>query len=125
MSTMEQVRENILIASEAEAGSLSALELDLVACVTDAYKQMLKIDCTGCAYCMPCPNGVNIPFNFSLYNDFFMFKDLELASMAYQRFMAPEQQAADCAECDECEEHCPQQLEIRELLKEVDARLSE
>jgi predicted aldo/keto reductase-like oxidoreductase len=124
MSTMDQVKENIRLARDANPNSLAPDELELIQRVTRIYREMLKVDCTGCAYCVPCPEGVNIPLNFSLYNDTFMFKDSELAYMMYSHFVAPEQQAANCAECGECEEHCPQNIEIREELKKVHARLA-
>jgi predicted aldo/keto reductase-like oxidoreductase len=74
---------------------------------------------------MPCPNGVNIPLNFSLYNDCFMFKDEDLNYMLYNHLLTPEQRASNCAECGECEEHCPQQIKIREELKKVHAGLAQ
>jgi len=124
MNTLEQVEENVRLADQAIPHSLSPEELDLVARVTQIYRKKLKVDCTGCAYCMPCPNGVNIPVNFSLYNDTFLFQDTEVASRTYQSFLLPEQRASNCAECGECLEHCPQQIDIPERLKDVDRRLS-
>jgi len=125
MSSMSQLIENIRIAEYAEAGTLSGAELQVVAEVCEAYRNMLQIGCTGCAYCVPCPNGVNIPLNFSLYNDSFMFKDEDLNFMLYNHMLTPEQRASNCAECGECEEHCPQQIEIPEELKKVHARLAQ
>jgi predicted aldo/keto reductase-like oxidoreductase len=119
MTTMEQVKENIAIAANAKPNSLSAEDLEVIEKVTGIYRNMLKIDCTGCAYCMPCPNEVNIPFNFTLYNDTFMFKDPEISSMLYNFMLSPEQRASNCQECGECEEHCPQHIEIMEALKKV------
>jgi predicted aldo/keto reductase-like oxidoreductase len=87
------------------------------------YKKMLKIDCTACAYCMPCPQGVTIPQNFRLYNDLYMFKNPEINFVLYNRMLSPEQRAANCAECGECEERCPQHLKIMEELKKVHATL--
>jgi len=125
MSSMAQVVENIRIAGDAKAGTLSKAELQVVAGVCEAYRNMLQIGCTGCAYCVPCPNGVNIPLNFSLYNDSFMFKDEDLNFMLYNHMLTPEQKASNCAECSECEEHCPQQIKIPEELKKVHARLAQ
>ncbi len=124
MSTREQVEENVRLADQALPHSLSPEELDLVARVTRVYRKKLKVDCTGCAYCMPCPNGVNIPVNFSLYNDTFLFQNPEAASRMYRSFLLPEQRASNCAECGECLEHCPQQIDIPERLKDVDRRLT-
>jgi len=125
VSARAQIEENIRIADKGAPNSLTPAELELIDRVTGTYRSMVKVDCTGCAYCVPCPNGVDIPLNFSLYNDTFMFKDSDIAYMIYTHFTAPEQRASNCAECGECEEHCPQHLEIREELKRVHARLSQ
>jgi predicted aldo/keto reductase-like oxidoreductase len=125
MSEMDQLVENIRIAEDARSDSMHERELALIQEVTGQYRQMLKVDCTACAYCMPCPNSVDIPINFSFYNDTFMFKDADLNVMLYNHFLAPEQRASNCAECGECEEHCPQQINIIDELKNVDQRLSQ
>jgi predicted aldo/keto reductase-like oxidoreductase len=125
MSEMDQLVENIRIAEDARSDSMHERELALIQEVTGQYRQMLKVDCTACAYCMPCPNSVDIPINLSFYNDTFMFKDADLNVMLYNHFLAPEQRASNCAECGECEEHCPQQINIIDELKNVDQRLSQ
>ena len=61
MNSAAQLAENLSVANDAAPGSLSDRELDLIARVKDTYRKMLKVDCTACAYCMPCPVGVNIP----------------------------------------------------------------
>jgi hypothetical protein len=122
---MSQLMENIKIAEDAYTGSLSEKELKLIGKVRDSYRRMLKIDCTGCAYCMPCPSGVNIPLNLSLYNDMFMFKDSEVNVLLYNHMLSPEQRASNCSECGECEDQCPQHIEIREELKNVHKRLGQ
>jgi hypothetical protein len=119
MSTMEQLKENIRIAEDARPDSLSAHEIKTIGKVADTYRHLLKVDCTGCAYCVPCPSGVDIPSNFTLYNDFNMFNELEKTQAFYNMMMPPEQRASACEECGECEEKCPQQIEIIETLKEV------
>jgi uncharacterized protein len=120
MSTMAQVVENIRIADDALPGTLTEQELSLVSKVRDAYKAMMKIDCTGCAYCMPCTTGVNIPMQFSAYNDLFVFPHkAEMMVMLYNWFLKPEQRASACIECGECEQKCPQHILIREELKKV------
>jgi hypothetical protein len=125
MSTMSQLMENIKIAEDAYTGSLSEKELKLIGKVRASYRRMLKIDCTGCAYCMPCPSGVNVPLNLSLYNDMFMFKDSEVNVLLYNHMLSPEQRASNCSECGECEDQCPQHIEIREELKNVHKRLGQ
>ncbi len=125
MNSMAQLIENIRIAEDARAGALSGAELQVVGEVCEVYRNMLQIGCTGCAYCAPCPNGVNIPLNFSLYNDSFMFKDEDLNFMLYNHMLTPEQRASNCAECGECEDLCPQQIRIPEELKKVHERLAQ
>ncbi len=118
MSALDQVRENIGFADVGTAGSLSSEDLTLIEGARKAYRTLLKVDCTGCAYCMPCPSGVNIPMNLSFYNDVVTFKD-PTGVMVYNAFMPPEQRASACADCGECEEKCPQHIPIREELKKV------
>jgi predicted aldo/keto reductase-like oxidoreductase len=74
---------------------------------------------------MPCPNGVNIPGNFSLYNDAFLFDGSEQSGFFYNKFMTPEQRASGCNECLICEEMCTQKIKIAEALKEVHKTLAE
>lgn len=124
MSSMAQLEENIRIAEDARPESLSSEEMDTIHRVADTYRRLLRVDCTGCAYCMPCPNGVNIPMNFTLYNDYYLFQDLDLSQAFYNDMMPPEHRASNCEECGECEEQCPQHIEIIEELKKVDATLS-
>ena len=69
MSTMQQVEENVASASASEVGILTTEELALVDRVREAYRELRPIPCTECGYCMPCPNGVDIPYNFMLFND--------------------------------------------------------
>jgi hypothetical protein len=119
VSTMGQIMENVRVANEGKPNSLSDKELSIISQVKEAYRRMLKIDCTGCAYCMPCETGVNIPLNFSLYNDLFMFKDAGINLLLYNEMLSPEQRASACTECGKCEEQCPQHLQIQEELKVV------
>ena len=119
VSTMEQTIENIRAADEGKPNSLSDKELSMIARVREVYRKMLKIDCTGCAYCMPCETGVDIPLNFSLYNDIFMFKDPEINILLYNELISPERRASACIECGKCEEQCPQHLHVQEALKVV------
>ena len=124
MSSMSQLRENIKIANEAGPPWLSPRDLERIDRVTEVYKKMRVVDCTACSYCMPCPQGVNIPVNFSLYNDTSVFEALGNAAMRYNEMLSPEQRASQCTACGECEERCPQHLPIVEALKKVHARLA-
>ena len=125
MSAMDQLTENAQIANRGEANSLAQAELELIGQIKDRFRELLKVDCTACAYCMPCPNGVDIPTNLSIYNDVFIFGDDRMSKMRYNRFMAPEVTAANCVECGDCEELCPQGIEVSKVMKKVHERLSE
>ena len=118
MSTLEQMKENIEIFSKSDAvpGCLSEEEKTLLAKVKAAYDSIITIPCTGCEYCMPCPQGVNIPRIFSLYNDAIRFENFEWSKRSYW-FLAKEEGADRCAECGECELKCPQSIEIIDQLK--------
>jgi len=123
MNSMAQLQENLKIANEGCANSLSPKDLTLIDQVTETYQNMLAIDCTSCSYCLPCPQGVNIPHNFRLYNDHHIFKDQEINFILYNRMTAPEQRASNCSECGECEQRCPQHIKIIDGLKKVHSTL--
>lgn len=119
MTTMDQVTENIEVAQEAEANSLTAKELEIIEEVKNLFEQRIKVNCTGCSYCMPCPAGINIPGCFSTYNDHWVFDATPAAKKMYEirsKLSAP---ASKCVECGKCESHCPQSIEIRKELKNV------
>ena len=118
-STFEQIKENIDIVKDAEPNSLTAVELALFDRAREVYRSKLKIDCTSCAYCMPCPNGVDIPSNFQLYNEIFLSDDKEFSPFFYNNMMDKSQQGANCIECGECMEKCPQKIDIIKELKEA------
>jgi uncharacterized protein len=124
-STLDQIKDHTLIVNDAAPDSLTPEDLSLIDLVRSAYRKMLKVDCTGCAYCMPCPNGVDIPHNLQLYNDFFLFKGAEFNKFAYNQFLAPEQRASGCIECLLCLDKCPQKINVPEELKKVHQVLGE
>jgi len=125
MSAMPQLVENVHTAENVVAHSLTSDELALINRVKDKYEEMLKVDCTGCAYCIPCPNRVDIPSNFTLYNDYFMFDNKDRSRRFYNddNFFPLEIRASNCEECGECEEKCPQGIAIMDELKNVHAVL--
>ncbi len=120
MTTMEQVEENLKIAEQAEAHSLTVKELELIAQVKKFFQERIKVNCTACSYCMPCPVGINIPTCFANYNDCYVFDAKEATTKRYQgvisKMAAP---ASKCVECGHCENHCPQGIAIRQELKRV------
>ncbi len=123
MGAFDQVVENIKIADNSIANSLNKEELELFDKVKDKYNELIKVNCTACNYCMPCPFGVNIPRNFALLNESSMYNDINGYSHAYNNFMAENDRANHCKECGVCETKCPQNLPIRQHLKEVHAAL--
>ena len=124
MNSMDMVKENIRIASETKEGSLTGENMRTYAEVIDAIESKIKVRCTGCGYCMPCPAGVDIPGCFSTYNtsynegytngirEYFM-----CTAMKNERSMA-----SQCRKCGKCEAHCPQGIKIREELARVRRR---
>jgi len=118
-SSLEQLKENARIVKDAAIDSLLPEEMAVFDKVREAYRKMLRIDCTGCGYCMKCPNGVNIPQNFSTYNDAYLFHSIEQNAFFYNSFMTPGERASSCIDCMECIEKCPQKLNIPEELKKV------
>ncbi len=125
MSNMQQVDENLASAERSAVHSLSSEELELINRVRNAYQDRTSVPCTKCNYCMPCPNGVNIPGNFELYNDGLIYESVGMARSAYARFFAVETRASACIQCQECEDKCPQQIPISKWMPEVHAVLGE
>ncbi|WP_026486453.1 aldo/keto reductase [Caldanaerobius polysaccharolyticus] len=119
MSTLEQVKENIESASRSGVNSLTEEELQLIEKVRNRYKELSPVACTGCNYCMPCPNGVNIPRNFTIYNEAHMYNIFEGSKRDYNGLK--EAKASNCVGCGNCESVCPQHLPIIDLLKDVAA----
>ncbi|MBN2488321.1 MAG: aldo/keto reductase [Methanosarcinaceae archaeon] len=123
MNDEANIEENIRIASTAKAGSLTAEERDIVAEVAGTYRRIMKVPCTGCRYCMPCPYGVDIPNCFELYNNLFLSGDTQMVRMFYAGqlggVMGEKANASLCQECGKCVEVCPQHIAIPEELKHV------
>ncbi|MBN1642561.1 MAG: aldo/keto reductase [Anaerolineae bacterium] len=124
MSTFDQVVENVASADASGVGALSAQELALVEEARAKYEALCPIPCTQCAYCMPCPNGVEIPRNFSTFNNGTMYNAFGEARHRYSR-MPEDQRASACIACRECEELCPQDIPISEWMPVVDAVLGQ
>ncbi len=110
---------NIQIANDAYPNSMTEDEKNLINEVKALYDSKIKVNCTICKYCMPCPVGVNIPGSFAHLNNASIFEDVEGTKKQYNIFIKDEQRASKCIECGKCEEVCPQQIPIRDMLKEV------
>ncbi len=124
MSTMEQVQQNLTFAGRSQTGALSQEETALITRVRDAYQARILVPCTGCRYCMPCPQGVDIPGVFSLLNDGAMFDTWELQRKHYRHLKETGAAPDHCIKCGACEQKCPQRIAIREWLQEADKRLT-
>jgi predicted aldo/keto reductase-like oxidoreductase len=122
MSTMQQVEENLASADRSGVGSLSAEELALIERVRAAYRGLSPIPCTQCRYCVPCPNGVEIPHIFEIYNQVMMYDDPRTGRMLYG-WLKETQRADQCVECGQCQDACPQGIAIIEWLKKAHALL--
>ena len=121
MSTMKQVKENIATADNSAPCRLSAEELAVIEKVRETYSSLSPIPCTGCKYCMPCPNGVEIPLIFQTYNEAKMYNDLKTARFRYHHpnILREDQRADQCKECNECLEACPQNIPIPKWLNKA------
>ncbi|HVN73824.1 MAG TPA: aldo/keto reductase [Methanoregula sp.] len=123
MNDEAQIDENIRAAETALPGSLKSDELALVAEVRDTYRRLMKVGCTGCRYCMPCPAGVNIPECFALYNSKNLFpqnKDIGFVYLGrHGGLIGKESYAGLCMQCGKCEKICPQKIAVPERLAEV------
>lgn len=121
MNSMEMVQENIRVASDAEAGVFTEEDFALVDHVRQEINRNMKVGCTGCGYCMPCPRGVDIPMAFHCYN----LKYTENGKSAGKEYLQStamrreQSSASQCIRCGKCETHCPQGLPIREKLAEA------
>lgn len=125
MNTMEMLDENIRIAEDVRAGELTPEDGQLFARVRDAVNEGMKVPCTGCGYCQPCPAGVDIPGAFRCYNVRYtdnLFTGMREYMMC-TTFRAERTNASRCIGCGKCEQHCPQGIEIRKELKQVTRRM--
>lgn len=123
VSDMAQCDDNLAIFSRCESGIMTDEEKDLIDRVRDAYNSRTKIGCTNCKYCMPCPNGVDIPGTFGIWNSRFLY-GLELSgNERYAKYISEGKDASKCIECGACEGVCPQHLGIIEKLKEADKEM--
>jgi hypothetical protein len=123
MTSMAQVEDNLRLADGAKVGSFGKAELDLIAQVREMYSSRIVIPCSKCSYCMPCPNGVNIPANFEIYNYAYLYDNLADARFKYGIFIEEAQRADQCVACGICEDLCPQKIPISDWMPKVSALL--
>ena len=117
MSTLEQVAENCDMFKEITP--LNPQEMSAIDEVREVINNRVKIPCNLCGYCVPCPIDINIPKNFEIYNDAYMYNNKLRAMDSYNFVLKEEQKAPQCIMCNECIDKCPQNINIPEFLREV------
>jgi hypothetical protein len=116
MSTMEQVKENLALADSIEPERMTVSEELLINQVRDAYRNLRPIPCTACRICMPCPQDIDVPRIFELYNDAIMYGDTGTARSIYR---LERHHLDNCNECGTCENACGRKLPLLDWLKKA------
>jgi len=121
MNSQDMIDENIRVATDAEANTFTEKDFDLFEKASKILSEKIKIPCTGCNYCMPCPSGVDIPSCFSCYND----REIEGKALAVMKYIMQTNghNASLCIKCGKCEQHCPQKIEIRQEIAKTSKTL--
>lgn len=122
MSTMEQVKDNLRIASNSDVGCLTQSDLNILQEVKRVYQEQLEVNCTACGYCVDCPVNINIPLAFQTLNSYKLYgKNSEIALYAQNVGYSSDtpKWTTTCIDCGKCEKHCPQDIEIRKEFKKV------
>ncbi len=125
MNSMEMIKENLATAEEGIAGCMSDEDFALIEQVKAEIAKHVKVGCTGCGYCMPCPKGVDIPGTFRCYNAMYSEgkKSARHEYLQCTAFRKETASASQCIGCGRCEARCPQQIPIRKELKEASKEL--
>jgi len=129
MNEDAHIQENLAVAGEARANSLTPAELALVERVGRTYRTLMKVGCTGCGYCMPCASEVKIPMCFEEYNKMHLFGAWEEAKFRYAFRLSGELAdgrpgyASQCVQCGECLDKCPQHIPIPDVLAQLASEL--
>ena len=121
MNSRQMIKENIITAGRSRAGMMKAEDFAFIEKIKSLINEKVKIGCTGCGYCMPCPQGVDIPACFRSYNTRYTeskFNGLREYFMCTV-MRKDSANASRCIKCGRCEKHCPQGLPIRENLQQV------
>ena len=120
MSNLEQIKENLQIADrEGIALSITKDEEGTINKLKEEFKSKIKVNCTGCKYCIDCPKNIDIPECFNIWNNASMFGNIEKYKSNYNALKSENRDASLCIKCRKCETHCPQHINITDKLKEV------
>lgn len=126
MNSDEQVADNLKTVADSHPGMLTDTEKEAYEQVIEIFRESYKVPCTGCGYCLPCPQNVNIPGCFASYNSSYSMGRV-VGFMQYINSTAAinknNQLASNCIGCGKCENHCPQHIEIRKSLKDTEKRM--
>lgn len=119
MNSMEMLEENVRVASECQVGELTEEDDVLLTQIVKAINSKMKVGCTGCGYCMPCPMNVDIPGAFAAYNVSSVDGKQEAwyEHLRSSIFRKDATSISNCIGCGKCEKHCPQGIKIRDELK--------
>jgi predicted aldo/keto reductase-like oxidoreductase len=131
MNEEAHIDENIALAEQGCPAVLDSTELELVVQAANTYRELMKVGCTGCGYCMPCPANVSIPICFEMYNKLHMFNQPDAARFGYAIRMSGDLTngvsgyASQCVQCGQCVDKCPQQIPIPDVLAQVVADMED
>ena len=119
MSSREQLQQNIATVSAADLNVLSDKERELIDKVSDEYNRLIKYSCTGCEYCLPCPQKLKIPDLIDTLNEWNIYGQNPATKMEYIEWVPEGRHASDCISCKACEKKCPQGLPVAQIMKET------
>ena len=122
VSNVEQMAENLNTFQTADANMLTDAELALIDKASEEYSRLIKYSCTGCGYCTPCPEGVDIPDMINFCNEIATYGMSEGLALSYT-WVKPHHRATNCIGCQLCEDKCPQSLPIAQIMEEVKGHL--
>ena len=120
MSAKAQLEENIRTLSADDIAELTDAEKELIDKASDEYNRLIKYSCTGCQYCMPCPQKLEIPKLITYLNDWNAYEQNPSTKFEYTTWIPDGRHASDCIGCKACEEKCPQKLPIAQAMKEAE-----
>ncbi len=125
MNSVDMIEDNVNTAASAKVGEIGTAEEEMLKEVVKAINAKMKVGCTGCGYCMPCPNHVDIPGTFAAYNRYYT----ESKTTAWREYImctamrSTSSAASNCIGCGKCERHCPQHIPIQQELKNARKKL--